>query len=140
MRMTQGRIGRRNLASWCWNCGHGETNLVVISVLRYYLSKVVLPKIVMIAYLHKRESNHRQKSGEECERVNSADSRLLAPGQVNHVAHPGGAGDQEDWGKRTQLVVTRQSNYWNTQFLVLIPVRPSQKLPMAISQEPKEVS
>ena len=102
MRMTQGRIGRRNLASWCWNRDHGETKFGC-----YISARVVLPKLVMIAYLHKREPNHRKESREECERVNGAESRLLTPGQVNYVTHPGGAGDQEDWGKWTQLLVTR---------------------------------
>ena len=65
----------------------------------------------MIDYLDKREANDRKESREKCERVNGAKSRLLTPGKVDHVAHPGGAGDQEDWGKRTQLVGTRQSGY-----------------------------
>ena len=79
-----------------------KPNLVVIS------AGVVLPKLVMIAYLHKREPSHRKESRKECEGVNSAESRLLSPRQVDHVARPGGAGDQEDWGKRTQLEVTKQ--------------------------------
>ena len=59
-------------------------------------------------YLHKRESNDRKESGEECESVNSSESRLLPPGEVNYIAHPRGGRDQEDWGKRTQLEVTKQ--------------------------------
>ena len=52
--------------------------------------------------LHKREPNHRQESREESESVDSAESRLLTPGKTGHVAHPGAARDQEDWGKRSQ--------------------------------------
>ena len=78
-----------------------KPNLIVISV-------ILLPKFDMIGYLHKREPSHRKESRKECEGVNSAESRLLSPRQVDHVARPGGAGDQEDWGKRTQLEVTKQ--------------------------------
>ena len=78
-----------------------KPDLIVISV-------ILLPKFDMIGNLHKREPSHRKESREECERVNSAESRLLSPRQVDHVARPGGAGDQQDWGKRTQLEVTKQ--------------------------------
>jgi len=53
--------------------------------------------------LDEREAKDRKNSREKCEGVNSAKTRLLTPGKVDHVAHPGGARDQEDWGKRTQL-------------------------------------